>query len=84
MASSQDVFSRMKPSTLVDFIAGMDEMNPEDYTDDDMRILHEATMQLIALVGVHDAIEMLSDADVCAGNPVIDAAFDQAISEAQS
>lgn len=25
MASSQDVFSRMRPSTLVDFIAGMDE-----------------------------------------------------------
>lgn len=68
-------FSRMRPSTMVAIIVDLDDMNPEDYTDDDMQILHEATMQLIALVGVHDAIEMLSDADVCAENPVIDAAF---------
>lgn len=60
---------------MVAVIVDLDDMNPEDCTDDDMRILHEATMQLIALVGVHDAIEMLSDADVCAENPVIDAAF---------
>lgn len=83
MASSQDVFSRMRPSTMVAIIADLDDMNPEDYTGDDMRILHEAVETLIALVGVHDAIEMLSDAEVCAENPVIDVAFDAA-REAQS
>lgn len=41
MASSQDVFSRMRPSTMVAIIADLDDMNPEDYTGDDMRILHE-------------------------------------------
>ena len=76
MASPQDVFSRMKPSTMVAIIADLDDMNPEDYTDVDMSILHEAVETLIALVGVHDAIEMLAEAEVCAENPVIDAAFD--------
>lgn len=31
-----------------------------------------------------DVFSMLAEAEVSAGNPVIDAAFDQAISEAQS
>jgi len=71
------VFSRMLPSTMADFIAGMDEMRPEDYTDDDLLILHMAVMELCAVVGVSAAIEMLSAADVNAENPVIAAAFDE-------
>lgn len=72
------VFSRMMPSTLVDFIVCMDNMRPEDYTDDDLLILHMAVTEFCAVVGVSDAIEMLSAADVNAENPFIAAAFEEA------
>jgi hypothetical protein len=71
------VFSRMRPSTMVTFILDMDDMSPEDYTDEDMRILHAAVTELCEVVGVSDAVAMLSAADVNASNPVIDAAFDE-------
>lgn len=74
-AGADTVFSRMRPTTLVAFISDMDDMSPEDYTDEDMRILHAAVIELCQVVGVPDAIAMLSAADVHASNPVIGAAF---------
>lgn len=70
------VLSKLRPSALVDFISDMDDMSPEDYTNGDMWILFLAVTELCEVVGVSDAIAMLSAADVNASNPVIDAAFD--------
>lgn len=77
MSETTAVFSRMRPSTLAAIIADMDDMSPEDYTAEDMRILFDAVTQLCVIVGVSDAVAMLSAADVNASNPVIDAAFDE-------
>ncbi len=81
--TAAETISRMRPTTLVDFIASLD-FDGATLDRTGASLLTAATEALIGIVGTSEAIEMLSEADVNASNPIIERIFQEQLSELQN
>lgn len=75
--TAAEAFFHMAPTTLVSFIADLDQ-HTAVFTDATTRsLLTMALEALYANVGRTDAIQMMAEADISASNPIIERMVDE-------
>lgn len=75
--TAADAFFRMAPTTLVSFIADLDQHTSAYADATTCSLLTMALEALYANVGRTDAIQMMAEADISASNPIIERTVDK-------
>lgn len=75
--NTQALMTRMTPRTLASFIADLDNA-PGDYDQATLDLMQDALEALFGLVGRADAMALLSEYDVTASNPLVEAMVEAA------